>query len=79
MQPLFVDLNLHSLKALSGVFAPARASAEANTTACHCTGCGHRCFPRAKLAAALLEGVDLSELEVQGGSGHLLLVVGYTR
>ncbi len=30
-------------------------------------------------AAALLEGVDLSELEVQGGSGHLLLVVGYTR
>jgi len=30
-------------------------------------------------AAALLEGVDLSEIEVQGGSGHSLLVVGYTR
>lgn len=30
-------------------------------------------------AAALLEGVDLTEFEVQGASGHLLLVVGYTR
>lgn len=28
---------------------------------------------------ALLEGVDLTEFEVQGASGHLLLVVGYTR
>lgn len=30
-------------------------------------------------AAAFLEGVDLTEFEVQGASGHLLLVVGYTR
>ncbi|MEP0848612.1 MAG: hypothetical protein HRF50_17540 [Phycisphaerae bacterium] len=30
-------------------------------------------------AAAMLEGVDLSEIEVKGSSGHWVLVVGYTR
>ena len=30
-------------------------------------------------AAATLEGVDLSQIEVKGGIGHLVLVVGYTR
>lgn len=28
---------------------------------------------------AMLEGVDLSGIEVKGGSGHWVLVVGYTR
>ena len=28
---------------------------------------------------ATLEGVDLSQIEVKGGIGHLVLVVGYTR
>ena len=30
-------------------------------------------------AAAMFEGVDISEFEVQGNGAHLLLVVGYTR
>lgn len=30
-------------------------------------------------ASVFLEGVDLAEFEVQGASGHLLLVAGYTR
>jgi len=30
-------------------------------------------------AAAMFEGVDITEFEVQGAAGHLLLVVGYTR
>lgn len=30
-------------------------------------------------AAAMFEGVDISEFEVQGAASHLLLVVGYTR
>jgi len=30
-------------------------------------------------AAVRLEGVDLSLLEVKGGIGHLVLVVGHTR
>ena len=30
-------------------------------------------------ASATLEGVDLSQIEVKGGIGHLVLVVGYTR
>ena len=29
--------------------------------------------------AAMLEGADLSEIEVKGSSGHWVLVVGYTR
>lgn len=30
-------------------------------------------------AAAMFEGVDITEFEVQGSAGHQLLVVGYTR
>jgi hypothetical protein len=30
-------------------------------------------------ASAKLEGVDLSQIEVKGGVGHLVLVVGHTR
>jgi len=30
-------------------------------------------------AAAMFEGVDITEFEVQVAAGHLLLVVGYTR